>query len=133
MILAIDPGRDKCGVVVINRQAEIKYQRVIETSKLKSIVNELVNEFEVERIILGDGTTSQSAQQTLEIFNISIQVVNEKHTTEEARKLYWKKNPPKGLRRLLPTSIQVPPQPVDDLVAEILAERFLRSEINEST
>ena len=60
--------------------------------------------------------------------NVHIKVVDERHTTEEARKLYWKKNPPRGWRKLLPTSMQVPPVPVDDLVAEILARRFLENE-----
>ena len=29
MIMAIDPGRDKCGVVVMNYEGNIKYQSVI--------------------------------------------------------------------------------------------------------
>ena len=32
---------------------------------------------------------------------------------------------PRGLRRLLPTSMQVPPVPVDDFVAVILGTRYL--------
>ena len=37
----------------------------------------------------------------------------------------------RGLRRLLPTSMQVPPVPVDDFVAVILGTRFLAREAQE--
>ena len=127
MILAIDPGRDKCGVVVMSFEGDIKYQKVIETASLESVLADLSKKFELRTVVLGDGTTSKAAKQKiLSILpNIQVEVVNERHTTEEARKLYWKKNPPSGWKRLLPTSMQVPPVPVDDLVAEILARRFL--------
>ena len=45
--------------------------------------------------------------------------------TELAKKAYWKAKPPRGWRRLLPVSMQVPPVPVDDFVAVILAQRYL--------
>ncbi len=126
--MAIDPGRDKCGVVVIDEVGEIKFQRVIETSTLESVILELEKNFELKKIILGDGTTSKStAKKISETTKAEIKIVDEKHTTEEARKLYWEKNSPKGWRKLLPTSMQVPPVPVDDLVAEILVKRFLKS------
>ena len=130
MILAIDPGRDKCGVVVMDKNFDIKFQSVLTTSSLESNILELSRKFDLQAIILGDGTTSNSAKQSMSSIlpNIHIEVVDERHTTEEARKIYWKKNPPRGWRRLLPTSMQVPPVPVDDLVAEILARRYLENE-----
>ena len=130
MILAIDPGRDKCGVVVMDKNFDIKFQSVLTTSSLESNILELSRKFDLQAIILGDGTTSNSAKQAMSSIlpNIHIEVVDERHTTEEARKIYWKKNPQRGWRRVLPTSMQVPPVPVDDLVAEILARRYLENE-----
>ena len=127
MILAIDPGREKCGVVVMDKNFDIKFQNVIATSSLESKLLELSRKLDLQKVVLGDGTTSNSAKQMISstLPNIHIEIIDEHHTTEEARKLYWKKNPPSGWRRLLPTSMQVPPVPVDDLVAEILARRFL--------
>ena len=126
MIVAIDPGRDKCGVVVMSVDGNIEYQSVIETAALEKILTELSNKFELMTIVLGDGTTSKLAKRRIlsVLPNITIEVVNERHTTEEARKLYWKKNPPSGWRRLLPTSMQVPPVPVDDIAAEVLANKY---------
>ena len=130
MIMAIDPGRDKCGIVVINENGDVKYQSVIETTELENVVCKLADNFKLQAIVLGDGTTSDTARQRIcsTLPNIRLEVVNERNTTEEARKLYWQKNPPQGWRRLLPTSMQVPPVPVDDIAAEVMARRFLRSE-----
>ena len=126
--MAIDPGRDKCGVVVMTVEGEIKLQRVIETTSLESVLIELAREFKVNVVVLGDGTTSKVARQKISsvLPNVNIEVINERHTTEEARHLYWIKNPPCGWRKLLPTSMQTPPVPIDDIAAEVLAKRYLK-------
>ena len=128
-VAGIDPGRDKCGVAILTSSGEIKFQQVIETEKLQKIFLQLVKDFEIKIAILGNGTTHKSAKKILEEI-LPVKVIDEKHTTEEARKLYWKKNPPTGWRKILPVSMQVPPEPVDGIVAEILAKRFLEDEKN---
>ena len=125
MFVGIDPGRDKCGVAVLDAAGDIKFQRVIPTDELDDVLKTLAAEFAVELVILGDGTTHKAAAQKISAAGLNARIVDEKHTTEEARRLYWEKNPPHGWRRLLPTSMQVPPEPVDAIVAEILVRRFL--------
>ena len=124
-VMGIDPGRDKCGLAVLSTAGDIKFQRVVATDELADTIKILSAQFELSTVILGDGTTHKSAAQKLSDAGLTFQLVDEKHTTEEARRLYWKKNPPTGWRRFLPTSMQVPPEPVDALVAEILVRRFL--------
>lgn len=130
MIMGIDPGRDKCGVAVLTAAGEIKYQRVVETAELGDVIKRLIAEHEIELFILGNGTTHKAAASLVEASGLQVKVVDEKHTTEEARREYWKKNPPRGWRKLLPTTMQVPPEPVDAIVAEILVRRYL---INHAT
>ena len=127
MIMGIDPGRDKCGVAVLSAAGDIQFQRVIATDDLDSAIKTLAADFDIATVILGDGTTHKAAAQKISAAGLTYRLVDEKHTTEEARRLYWQKNPPRGWRRLLPTSMQVPPEPVDALVAEILVRRFLES------
>lgn len=124
-IVGIDPGRDKCGVAVLNSSAEILFEQVIETAEFETVLKNLKTQFNFELAILGNGTTHKNAEKILRSLNIEVNIVDEKHTTEQARKLYWKKNPPKGWRKFLPTSMQVPPVPVDGIVAEILVTRHL--------
>lgn len=125
MFMGIDPGRDKCGVAVLDGAGEIKFQRVVATEELDAVIKSLAAEFQIDAVILGDGTTHKAAAAKVTASGLNFQLVDEKHTTEEARREYWKKNPPRGWRRLLPTSMQVPPEPVDAIVAEILVRRFL--------
>ena len=124
-VMGIDPGRDKCGLAVLSAAGDIKFQRVVATNELADVIKTLSAQFELSTVILGNGTTHKFAAQKLSDAGLTFQLVDEKHTTEEARRLYWKKNPPTGWRRFLPTSMQVPPEPVDALVAEILVKRFL--------
>lgn len=125
MYMGIDPGKDKCGVAVLTATGEIKYQRVVATEELDNVVKSLATQFDIESVILGDGTTHKAAASKVKAAGLNFQLADEKHTTEEARREYWKKNPPRGWRRLLPTSMQVPPEPVDAIVAEILVRRYL--------
>ena len=129
MFMGIDPGKDKCGVAVLTASGEIKFQRVVPTAELDTAIKNLATEFEIQAVILGDGTTHKAAAQKVSAAGLKFQLVDEKHTTEEARREYWKKNPPKGWRKLLPTSMQVPPEPVDAIVAEILVRRFLEKKL----
>ncbi|MBE8955634.1 MAG: hypothetical protein SR2Q5_08260 [Quinella sp. 2Q5] len=127
MFMGIDPGRDKCGVAVLTAAGDIKFQRVVATDDLADVLKNLAATFDVEAVILGDGTTHKAASEKISAAGLTFKLVDEKHTTEEARRLYWQKNPPRGWRRLLPTSMQVPPEPVDALVAEILVRRHLQT------
>ena len=125
MFMGIDPGRDKCGVAILTAAGEIKFQRVISTEELGVAIKNLAAEFEIEKVILGDGTTHKAAAKKISSAGLTFELVDEKHTTEEARREFWKKNPTSGWRKFLPTSMQVPPEPVDAIVAEILVKRFL--------
>ena len=54
-----------------------------------------------------------------------VAAVEEAHSTEDARTLYWQENPPKGLKKLIPLGMLVPPVPLDAYAAVILVRRFL--------
>jgi hypothetical protein len=53
--------------------------------------------------------------------------VNEKHSSERARLRYFKETPPRGIWRLIPITLQVPPVPIDDYAAVIVAEDYLEA------
>lgn len=127
MIAALDPGRDKCGFAVLADNGEVVLQRVIETKNLEQEVSEAQKKFAFCRLVEGNGTTSKDARARMQkiLPHLPITVINEYRTTELAKGEYWKANPPKGWRRLLPLTMQVPPVPVDDFVAVILGHRYL--------
>ena len=131
VVLGLDPGRDKCGFAALEKtedgQLRVLMQKVIETKHLEQEAAAAVAAFSPCKLIEGNGTTSKEARERLKcaLPALSIEVVDEYRTTEQAKKEYWKAHPPTGFRRLIPTTMQVPPVPVDDFVAVILATRYL--------
>ena len=130
MIAALDPGRDKCGFAVLQENGSILQQRVIETPCLEQEISGALAKYTIDILVMGNGTTSRQAQQRIQKAcpQLRLLVVDEYRTTELAKKAYWEANPPRGWRRLLPVSMQVPTVPVDDFVAVILARRYLSKE-----
>jgi len=128
VVIAVDPGRQKCGIAVADRNGMLM-KRVIETTCLTEVIQELLPRFSAGTILVGDRTSHHAAVSTIRAAlpkepSISIQLVDEHKSTEEARRRYWVDHPPRGLARLWPVSLRVPPVPVDDYVAVILAERY---------
>lgn len=127
-IIAIDPGREKCGIAVVEKTSGVLYQKVIETKELITIVKELCEKYQAFTIIMGNGTSSDKAKRNIETAmaekKIELKLIDEYRTTDAAKIRYWQANPPRGLKKLIPTTMQVPPVPVDDYVAVILAERY---------
>lgn len=131
-IISIDPGREKCGIAAVHQEKGVLHKSIIETQDLSSTIEELTTTYQTKTVIMGNGTSSKEAQRLLEkiIINgqsLSVVLVDEYRTTDEGRCRYWRENPPQGLRRFIPVTMQTPPQPVDDYVAIILAERYLNN------
>jgi RNase H-fold protein (predicted Holliday junction resolvase) len=128
-ILAIDPGRDKCGLAVVTFAGEALAQEVIPADALGARARELAGRYDVAVIVVGDRTGADAALNAIEsaLPDTETTAVDEHRSTEEARRLYFREHPPRGWRRLIPTTLQTPPRPYDDYVAVILAHRYLRS------
>lgn len=123
-VLAIDPGREKCGVAVLASDGRVLVQEVVATAALDAAVETLIRTYE-PNVIMGNGTTSADAKKRVEALGVSVTLVDEYRTTDAAKGAYWEAHPPRGWRRLMPRGMLVPPVPVDDFVAVILAQRFL--------
>ena len=132
MILGFDPGRDKCGIAIMDKNRQLHYNQVVDSAKITITITKLSQQFDINLIIIGDQTTSKIWQQNLtEIISEKIPIIkiDERYSSLEARDRYWQINPPQGFVRLIPPGMRIPPKPIDDLVAIILIERYLN--INE--
>lgn len=122
MILAIDPGREKCGLAVAGEKGELLERRVVSRQALR----EAVGRYRAEKIIIGASAFGRAVARELDS-RAEIVFVPENDSSWLARQRYWRENPPRGWWKLVPTSLRVPPQPVDDLAATILLERYLKT------
>jgi len=129
VLLAIDPGKDKCGLALVDRKGEMISRQIVATSQAIETIVVLLESHQDAQILIGNSTTSRAMREKLSLAlpNVSLIEVEEKNSTLEARALYWRENPPRGWRRVLPLSLQEPPTPVDDFAAVVLARRFLQS------
>ena len=129
-ILAIDPGREKCGVAVLEQGKNVLWHGVVPTAELMPISLGLLQQYAFRTVILGNQTFSGEIRQRLQPLLdqepvADIIFVDERGTTEAARTRYWQACPPTGWRRFLPLGLLAPPCAIDDFAAIILGERFL--------
>jgi RNase H-fold protein (predicted Holliday junction resolvase) len=128
MILAIDPGREKCGLAILDLKQHIIEKTIVARDEIKTHVPFYVSKYRISTLIVGKGSFGKDLEKELSRLDLKTNIifVSEKYSTLQARKRYWKDNRPKGLARLIPTSLRVPPVPVDDYAAVILGERYLK-------
>ncbi|WP_107671065.1 pre-16S rRNA-processing nuclease YqgF [Cyanothece sp. BG0011] len=130
MILGFDPGRDKCGVAIADNKGNIYYHEVIESSQAISTLNDLIGQFSITLLVMGNQTTSKQWKKQVEselLVSVPITLIDERNSTLEARDRYWEMYTPQGLMRLLPKGMRNPPRPIDDIVAILLIERYFKS------
>jgi len=103
------------------------YQEVVSLAELPEIVRQIAERFAIEEVAMGDSTGAEQTHAQLAQAGIDMPVttVSEELTSRLARERYWEDNPPRGLARLIPLGLRVPPRPVDDYAALIIAERLL--------
>lgn len=130
-ILAIDPGKEKVGWAILNYQKEVLKKGVCFLSESYRVVKNLLQEFSIKTIVIGDSKFGNSIESLLrdQGINLPIVKVTEKNSTFEARRRYFMDHPPTGIWHLIPISLQVPPIPVDDYSAVIIGERYIDSMI----
>jgi RNase H-fold protein (predicted Holliday junction resolvase) len=126
MILGIDPGTRKCGYAVVavagGKPAAIG---IVPTPDLPEIVSQLIAAHSIHAIALGGGTHAPPVAALLDGCGIPVRIVNEHETTLRARARYFSDWPPRGWRRFVPRGMLLPPRPIDDYAALLIAERYL--------
>lgn len=126
MILGIDPGTRKCGYAVITTSGEAPATiGIVDTASLGGIVTELLMQYPIAAIALGSGTHAPPVAAELAACGVPVHIVDEYETTLRARARYFDDHPPRGWKRWVPRGMLLPPRPIDDYAALLIAERFV--------
>ena len=128
IIIAIDPGTKKCGYAVVDSNLSVLQREVISIEEIIKTIQDSLNIYRIKNIILGNGTNYKQIKKKLrEHFpRLKIILIEEEFSTLEARGKYFKANPPRGIFKLIPLSLRVPPGHYDDFVAVLLAEKYFK-------
>ena len=124
-VLAIDPGKSKCGLVLAdNVKRKVMEALVVESTLLVNFVFELQKEYSELDVLIGNGTTSDSFIKQFSFLNKKVSIVDEKNTTLRARERYFEIFPAKGIKRLLPKEILIIDLNLDAISALIILEDY---------
>jgi RNase H-fold protein (predicted Holliday junction resolvase) len=126
-ILSIDPGKDKTGLAVIDSSKVILERKVIPSLNIASEVTDIYYRHEIGLVVIGNGGPARMTEKKISNLNIKCGIifVNEKGSTLEARKLFWKDNKKVWFLRWVPSSFLLPPKPYDDYAAAVIGLRYL--------
>ncbi|HEY5256999.1 MAG TPA: hypothetical protein VIJ12_01320 [Candidatus Baltobacteraceae bacterium] len=124
-VLGVDPGTRKVGYALVDADGTTILRGIEGMPGLLPRIGALAASCTIEAIALGGGTNVDPVRRLLEQTGLPVHLVDEHETTLEARGLYFRDHPPAGWRRLLPLGLQLPPRPIDDYAAELIARRWL--------
>jgi len=129
IIIAIDPGTKKCGYAVVDSNLSVLQREVTSTEGIIKIIEDSFNVYKIDEIILGDGTNYKNIEKRLKNHfpKLKIILIEEEFSTLKARKKYFEAHPPRGISKLIPLSLRVPPCHYDDFVAVLLAEKYFKN------
>lgn len=125
IILAVDPGSAKCGIAVLDYE-KVYYKGIVLRTSLVLSTKKIMGLYKIDEIVVGSGTGGPKIMEEFSIFTVPVKEAAEDFSTLEARKLYFKENPPKGIFCFLPVSLLFPSRPIDDYAAVLLGRRYLK-------
>jgi RNase H-fold protein (predicted Holliday junction resolvase) len=127
MYLGFDPGKDKCGLAIVDANQQPIWHQVVRSAGVLAQLAAIVASEPIALLIMGDQTASKAwkARLTEAFPTLKMVQVDERYSSLEARDRYWQMYPPQGLARLVPQGMRQPPRPIDDIVAILLVERYL--------
>jgi hypothetical protein len=119
LIAAFDPGRN-IGFALVDQAGRLLHHAVIGEGELPELDLAAAG-----IIVAGNGTGSARLVEQLSGLGRTVLLIDETGSTLEARELYYRLNPVRGLSRLLPAGLRSPARQLDDYAAYALALRYL--------
>ncbi|EDY39390.1 conserved hypothetical protein [Cyanobium sp. PCC 7001] len=122
----LDPGRSKCGLVLAEPgTAQVLQAAILPPDQALALLADWRQGQGLREVVLGDGTGSTTWPEPLRRQGLEPRVVEEHGTTLAARTRYWELRHTPSWRQLLPRGMRLPPRDIDDVVAQLLVERWL--------
>ncbi|HSV32241.1 MAG TPA: hypothetical protein VLH40_09520 [Atribacteraceae bacterium] len=128
LILAIDPGREKIGLALVDSQGHTVFRTISREKDFTSHLVEISQRNPRLHAAVGNSTGREKIIKALRHLHIPYTLVDERNSSQEARTLFFREYPPRGLKKILPLSFLFPNIPFDDFQAVVIGHRFLEAE-----
>ena len=126
-LVSIDPGKNKCGLVLAEICEKKVYKAIILKSELlENYVRNLITDENISQIIIGNGTTSKEIIEKLYFFKKEIITFEEKNTTYRAKARYFELFPISGFKSLIPREFFILNKNLDAISALIILEDYCK-------
>ena len=126
-LIAIDPGKYKCGLVLAHINEQKVHQAIILKSEfLEHYLRTLNNVENISKIIIGNGTTSREIREKLNFFKKQIITFDEKNTTYRAKERYFELFPISGWKFIIPREVFILDKNLDAISALIILEDYCK-------
>ena len=126
-VITIDPGKNKCGLVLAEISEKKVYKAIILKSELLgNYVRNLITAEEISQIIIGNGTTNREIREKLDFFKKEIITFEEKNTTYRAKARYFELFPISGFKFLIPREVFILNKNLDAISALIILEDYCK-------
>ena len=123
--ISIDPGKCKCGLVLVDIDKKIVDQAIVlNTEFLPEYVKTLKSVENISKVIIGNGTTSKENIEKLGFIKKDLVIFEERNTTYRAKKRYFELFPIRGLKFLLPKEFFIMNKNLDAVSALIIMEDY---------
>ena len=127
-LVSIDPGKNKCGLVLAEISEKKVYKAIILKSELVEDYLRNLNTFEdISKIIIGNGTSSSEIRKKLDFLKKEIITFEEKNTTFRAKARYFELFPIKGFKLLIPREVFIINKNLDAISALIILEDYCKT------
>lgn len=124
-VLGIDPGSAKAGYALVDGEGKVLCAGIEPVGGLPQKLRGFITNQPVACLAIGKGTRSRDVAKALEGLGLPAVFVDEFETSRRARELYFSDHPPRGWRRLIPLGLLLPPRPIDDYSAILIARAYL--------
>lgn len=126
--ISIDPGKSKCGLVLVDiNEKKINQAIILRTELLVEHVRNLKASEEITKVIIGNGTTSKEKIDNFQFIKKDLIVVEEKNTTYRAKERYFELFPLTGLKNFIPREIFIMNINLDAVSALIILEDYINA------
>ena len=127
IVIAIDPGISKCGLIVADIKEKKVYEAVVINSHLllKYVKKKYQNEKNLQ-FLIGNGTSSKYYIKDLNQLVPNLIIAEEKNSTFRAKQRYFEIFPLLGIKSFLPREIFILNKNLDALAALIIMEDYFK-------
>ena len=127
IVIAIDPGISKCGLIVADIKEKKVYEAVVINSHLllKYVKKKYQNEKNLQ-FLIGNGTSIENYIEDLNQILPNVVIAQEKNSTYRAKQRYFEIFPLLGIKSFLPREIFILNKNLDALAALIIMEDYFQ-------